>query len=33
MTTVTGFESREYVGETKIVSLKTEGINKFSQNS
>ncbi len=25
MTAVTGFESREYVGETKIVSLKTEG--------
>ena len=24
MTAVTGFESREYVGETKIVSLKTE---------
>jgi two-component system, NtrC family, sensor kinase len=33
MTTVTGFESKEYVGETKIVSLKTEGIDKFSQNN
>jgi PAS domain S-box-containing protein len=33
MTTVTGFESKEYVGDTKIVTLKTEGIDKFSQNS
>jgi PAS domain S-box-containing protein len=33
MTTVTGFESKEYVGETKIVTLKTEGIDKFSQNN
>jgi signal transduction histidine kinase len=24
MTSVTGFESKEYVGETKIVTLKTE---------
>ena len=36
MTAVTGFESREYVGETKIVALKTEvqtQKNKFSQKT
>jgi two-component system, NtrC family, sensor kinase len=31
MTTVTGFETREYVGSTKIVALTSEEFKRFSQ--